>query len=152
MRFRLRSASQSNGMVHRVHGRPLAPPWPDGHRVVHFGMGCFWSAERRFWDLDGVWTTAVGFTPDHTEVVRVVFDPVAVALEDLLAVFWEGHDPTLDQGRLYRSVIGTDDPDLRARAERGLTAERGRRGSRVRTVIGDGGFMYAGADQQQYFG
>lgn len=113
-------------------------------------MGCFWSAERRFWGLDGVWTTAVGFTPDHTEVVRVVFDPAVIGFDRLLEVFFEGHNPTLEQGRLYRSVIGTDDDGLANLAAIALADEARRRGTRLRTAVRDGAFMYAGADQQQY--
>ena len=112
---------------HEVTGRPMTPPWPDGHEVLVLGMGCFWGAERLYWSLPGVWTTAVGYaggtTPNptyeevcsgrtnHAEVVLVVYDPQAADLEDLLAVFWENHDPTQrmgqgnDVGTQYRSII-----------------------------------------------
>jgi peptide-methionine (S)-S-oxide reductase len=112
---------------HHVHGRPLSAPWPDGHETIVFGMGCFWGAERLFWDLPGVYTTAVGyaggFTPNptyqevcsgrtgHAEVVLVVFDPEVCPLGSLLKVFWEEHDPTQgmrqgnDVGTQYRSGI-----------------------------------------------
>jgi len=112
---------------HFVHGRPLQPPFADGLEMAMFGMGCFWGAERTFWQLDGVHTTAVGYagglTPNptyeevctgltgHNEVVRVVFDPAAVSYEHLLKVFWESHDPTQgmrqgnDVGTQYRSGI-----------------------------------------------
>ena len=113
--------------AHFVSGRPMAPPYPDGLEVVEFGLGCFWGAERLFWDTPGVWVTAAGyaggFTPNpdykevcsgrtgHAEVVRVVFEPRETGFADLLRVFWEAHDPTLgmrqggDVGSQYRSVI-----------------------------------------------
>jgi peptide-methionine (S)-S-oxide reductase len=112
---------------HFVHGRPLVGPFPGQLQQVQFGMGCFWGAERRFWQLPGVFTTAVGYagghTPNptyeevcsgrtgHTEVVLVVFDPAEIAFEELLKVFWEAHDPTQgmrqgnDLGTQYRSAI-----------------------------------------------
>jgi peptide-methionine (S)-S-oxide reductase len=114
---------------HRVTGRPMTPPYPEGLETAIFGMGCFWGAERLFWELDGVWVTAVGyaggFTPNptyeevcsartgHAEVVLVVYDPTLVSYEKLLSVFWEEHDPTQgmrqgnDVGTQYRSLIGT---------------------------------------------
>ena len=112
---------------HFVNGRPLLPPWPEGMEEVLFGMGCFWGAERRFWEAPGVYVTMVGYaggyTPNptyeevctgltgHNEVVRVVYDPRAVPFSALLRVFWEGHDPTQgmrqgnDVGTQYRSGI-----------------------------------------------
>jgi peptide-methionine (S)-S-oxide reductase len=112
---------------HAVLGTPLVPPFPDGLDVACFGMGCFWGAERKFWQTDGVYSTAVGYaggiTPNptyeevcsgrtgHAEVVRVVFDPRRVGYDQLLRVFWEGHDPTQgmrqgnDVGTQYRSAI-----------------------------------------------
>lgn len=113
--------------THFVSGLPLTLDVPDGMEVAMFGMGCFWGVERMFWKLDGVWLTMVGyaggFTPNptyqevctgqtaHNEVVRVVFDPDVVSYDDLLKVFWEGHDPTQgmrqgnDVGTQYRSGI-----------------------------------------------
>jgi peptide-methionine (S)-S-oxide reductase len=113
--------------THAVLGTPIEAPAPDGMEEIVVAMGCFWGAERLFWRLDGVWTTAVGyaggFTPNptyeetcsartgHTEAVRVVFDPAVVPLERVLATFWEGHDPTQgmrqgnDVGSQYRSAI-----------------------------------------------
>jgi peptide-methionine (S)-S-oxide reductase len=112
---------------HFVNGNPLQPPYPDGLEMAMFGLGCFWGAERKFWQQEGVFTTAVGYaagsTPNptykevcsgmtgHNEVVRVVFDPKVVSYEDLLKVFWESHEPTQgmrqgnDAGTQYRSGI-----------------------------------------------
>ena len=149
MRFRRRPTAQAAG-THRVHGRPIRPPFPEGMQAITFGMGCFWAGERRFWDLPGVWTTAAGFTPTHTEVVRVVFDPTEVAVDDLLEVFFAGHDPTVAQGSLYRSVIGTDDQATAARAAAAITREATRRGRPLTTTVVNGAFTYAGEDQQQY--
>jgi peptide-methionine (S)-S-oxide reductase len=112
---------------HEVLGTPLQPPFPDGLEQAVFGLGCFWGAERAFWELDGVYTTAVGYagghTPNptyeevcsgrtgHTEAVLVVFDPARVSYEQVLKHFWESHDPTQgmrqgnDVGTQYRSAI-----------------------------------------------
>lgn len=123
--------------THFVSGRPLQGPWPAGYKKILFGMGCFWGAERLFWQLPGVYVTAVGYaggiTPNptyeetctgltgHAEVVLVVYDPEAIDLATLLSVFWEEHDPTQgmrqgnDIGTTYRSVIYTyDDADRKA--------------------------------------
>ncbi|MCZ6644009.1 MAG: peptide-methionine (S)-S-oxide reductase MsrA [Gammaproteobacteria bacterium] len=124
---------------HFVNGAPLVPPFPDGMARAVFGLGCFWGAERYFWQLPGVFTTAVGYaggiTPNpsyeevcsgrtgHTEVVLVVFDPLEVSYGDLLKVFWETHDPTQgmrqgnDVGTQYRSAIYTFDDEQYAQAE-----------------------------------
>jgi peptide-methionine (S)-S-oxide reductase len=124
---------------HTVLGNPLTPPWPDGFEEAQFGLGCFWGAERKFWEIPGVYTTAVGysggFTPNpsyeevcsgrtgHAETVLVVWDPKRVSFEDLLKVFWESHDPTQgmrqgnDVGTQYRSAIYTTTPEQRAAAE-----------------------------------
>src|SRR5262245_30747394 len=124
---------------HFVKGTPLAPPFPDGLELAMFGMGCFWGAEKGFWTLPGVVTTAVGYagglTPNptyeevctgltgHNEVVRVVFDPAKIGYADLLRVFWESHDPTQgmrqgnDVGTQYRSGIYVHSPAQRALAE-----------------------------------
>jgi len=113
--------------AHFVSGAPLAPPFPAGTELAMFGTGCFWGAERKFWETKGVYSTAVGYaggsTPNptyeevcsgstgHAEVVRVVFDPAVVSYEDLLRVFWEDHDPTQgmrqgnDVGTQYRSAL-----------------------------------------------
>ncbi|HEY8473417.1 MAG TPA: peptide-methionine (S)-S-oxide reductase MsrA [Natronosporangium sp.] len=122
---------------HEVLGTPLRGPWPAGLQVAVFGMGCFWGAERLFWKLDGVYSTAVGYagglTPNptyeevcsgltgHAEVVQVVYDPARISYEQLLKVFWENHDPTQgmrqgnDIGTQYRSTIyATTDEQLAA--------------------------------------
>jgi peptide-methionine (S)-S-oxide reductase len=125
---------------HYVSGNPIKPPFPEGFQQAVFGLGCFWGAERRFWETDGVYTTAVGYaggiTPNptyeevcsgltgHTEVVLVVFDPAQVSYPELLKVFWESHDPTQgmrqgnDVGTQYRSSIYTFGDEQQALAER----------------------------------
>ncbi|MBT9444206.1 MAG: peptide-methionine (S)-S-oxide reductase MsrA [Hyphomonadaceae bacterium] len=117
---------------HFITGRPIAPPFPEGLQEIVVALGCFWGAERVFWNTPGVWTTAVGYagglTPNptyeevcsgrtgHTEVVRVVFDPAQITLPALLKIFFESHDPTQgmrqgnDQGTQYRSAIYLADP------------------------------------------
>ena len=124
---------------HFVHGRPTAPPFPEGTRTAVFGMGCFWGAERTFWQLDGVYSTAVGYAggftknptyeevcsgqTGHSEVVLVVHDPRVADFERLLQVFWESHDPTQgmrqgnDVGTQYRSVIFVDGAERLRAAE-----------------------------------
>ena len=124
---------------HAVLGTPLAGPVPDGLAEAFFGMGCFWGAERRFWQLPGVYSTAVGYqggaTPNptyeeactgmtgHTEAVRVVYDPAVTSYEDLLKVFWETHDPTQgfrqgnDVGSQYRSALYWTSEEQRELAE-----------------------------------
>ncbi|MDF5722564.1 MAG: peptide-methionine (S)-S-oxide reductase MsrA [Rhizonema sp. PD37] len=124
---------------HYVNGHPLKPPFPEGMEMAIFGMGCFWGAERKFWQLDGVFTTAVGYasgiTPNptykevcsgqtgHNEVVYVVFDPQVISYSDLLKVFWENHNPTQgmrqgnDTGTQYRSGIYVYSENQRKQAE-----------------------------------
>jgi peptide-methionine (S)-S-oxide reductase len=124
---------------HFVNGAPLAPPFPPGIETAVFGMGCFWGAERKFWQAPGVFTTAVGYaggvTPNptyrevcsgltgHAEVVLVAFDPKVISYEALLRIFWENHDPTQgmrqgnDVGTQYRSAIYWRDEAQRAAAE-----------------------------------
>ena len=124
---------------HYVNGHTLTPPFPEGLELAMFGLGCFWGAERKFWETPGVYSTsagyAAGFTPNpsyeevctgrtgHNEVVRVVFDPKVVSYETLLKVFWESHDPTQgmrqgnDVGTQYRSGIYVTSPEQRRLAE-----------------------------------
>jgi peptide-methionine (S)-S-oxide reductase len=124
---------------HEVLGTPLRPPFPDGVQTVVFGMGCFWGAERIFWQAEGVYTTAVGYAggftanptyeevcsgqTGHTEVVLVAFDIGRTSFEEMLRLFWEGHDPTQgmrqgnDVGSQYRSAIYCTDETQRAAAE-----------------------------------
>ena len=126
--------------THYVNGRPIMPPFPDGLRRAVFGIGCFWGAEEIYWQLPGVWTTAVGYAggftshPDykevcsgltgHTEAVLVVYDPAVVSYADLVATFFEVHDPTQgmrqgnDIGTQYRSAVYYTDEDQREVAER----------------------------------
>ena len=129
--------------THFVSGRPLSLDVPAGHEVAIFGMGCFWGVERMFWQLDGVWLTMVGYAAGHTEnptyqevctgrtghneVVRVVFDPAVITYDELLKVFWEGHDPTQgmrqgnDVGTQYRSGIYVTTDAQKAAAESSKT-------------------------------
>ena len=135
-----RKAASPTADTHFVNHRPLNMDVPDGMAEAMFGMGCFWGVERMFWKLDGVWTTQVGYAggympnatyeevcsgqTGHNEVVRVVYDPAVISYEDLLRVFWEGHDPTQgmqqgnDRGTQYRSGIYTYDAAQRAAAKR----------------------------------
>ena len=163
--------------AHFVNGHPLKGPWPEGFQTAVFGLGCFWGAERVFWQTPGVWTTAVGyaggFTPNptyeevcsgrtgHAEVVLVVFDPAVVSYDQLLAAFWEGHDPTQgmrqgnDVGTQYRSAIYLTDESQRAAAdasaERFAAALRGSGYGDVTTEIAPlGEFWYAEPYHQQY--
>jgi peptide-methionine (S)-S-oxide reductase len=128
-----------SGDTHFVNGHALHGPYPEGFKTAVFAMGCFWGVERKFWQIPGVWVTAVGYvagpTPNptyeevcsgrtgHTEAVLVVYDPKVVSYEDLLKTFWEGHDPTQgmrqggDIGTQYRSGIYTADAGERAAAE-----------------------------------
>jgi peptide-methionine (S)-S-oxide reductase len=162
--------------AHHVHGRPLDPRAP-GLAHVLFGMGCFWGAEKMFWDLPGVVSTAVGYagglTPNptyeevcsgrtgHTEVVRVVHDPARIGFDELLKVFWEGHDPTqgmrqgADVGTQYRSAVFVSSPDQRAAAERSRDAYQARLMAAgfgpITTEIADApAFYFAEAYHQQY--
>lgn len=139
---------------HAVLGRPLKPPFPEEAQQIVFGMGCFWGAERVFWETPGVYTTAVGYAggatrnptyqevcsgaTGHTEVVLVVFDPADVSLDTLLTAFWEAHDPTQgmrqgnDVGTQYRSAVYTTTPDQRAAV--------GESQERYAAQLGDAGF------------
>jgi peptide-methionine (S)-S-oxide reductase len=164
---------------HFVNGNRIVPPFPEGMQLAQFGMGCFWGAERLFWQVPGVYSTAVGYaggaTPNptyeevcsgftnHAEMVLVVFDPRKVSYEQLLKVFWEGHDPTQgmrqgnDRGSQYRSAIYTygEEQTKAALATRetfqaGLT---GKGYGKITTEIKPAGeFYYAEDYHQQYLG
>lgn len=162
---------------HQVLNTPLRPPHPVGSAVAEFALGCFWGAERRFWSLPGVWTTAVGYagghldrpdyetvcgeTTGHAETVRVVHDPARLSFEALLAVFWEAHDPTqgmrqgADVGTRYRSLILVRDEGERGRAEasraryQAALLERGF-GAITTEIVPATEFHYAETYHQQY--
>jgi peptide-methionine (S)-S-oxide reductase len=163
---------------HFVNGNPIQPPYPEGLQRAVFALGCFWGAERKFWELgDGIYTTAVGyaggFTPNptyeevcsgrtgHTEVVLVVFDPKKISYEKLLKTFWENHDPTQgmrqgnDVGTQYRSAIYTfDDGQAKAAQEskavfgKALSAQR--YGAITTEIAAAGPFYFAEDYHQQY--
>ena len=172
-----RQAPIPTAETHFVNGRPLKGPYPEGHALATFGMGCFWGAERAFWSLPGVYVTAVGYAGGHTpnptyrevctgmtghnEVVRVVFDPATCPYARLLEVFWENHDPTQgmrqgnDVGTQYRSGIYVHDAAQRAAAEASRKAYQealdGRGWPAITTEIVDAGpFHFAEAEHQQY--
>jgi peptide-methionine (S)-S-oxide reductase len=162
---------------HFVNGHPLAGPYPNGMEKAIFGLGCFWGAERVFWQAPGVYVTAVGYaggsTPNptyeevcsgrtgHTEAVLVVYDPKATSYESLLKLFWESHDPTQgmrqgnDVGTQYRSAIYTFSPPQRAAAEATREAYQNRLDAtglgRITTEIDEAPpFYFAEAYHQQY--
>ena len=162
---------------HTVLGTPLLPPFPEGTERAIFGMGCFWGAERKFWELDGVYTTAVGYAggytknptyrevcsgaTGHAEVVLVVYHPKKVSYPELLRVFWENHDPTQgmrqgnDAGTQYRSAIYPISQEQRAAAQQSReafqAALRKKGFGAITTEIGDEPpFYYAEDYHQQY--
>jgi peptide-methionine (S)-S-oxide reductase len=162
---------------HYVSGNPLVPPFPEGMETAMFGMGCFWGAERKFWEAAGVYTTAVGYaggyTPNptykevctgmtgHNEVVRVVYDPEITSYQDLLKIFWEAHDPTQgmrqgnDVGTQYRSGIYTYTDEQKAAAEASLQLFHARLsengfGGITSEIIDAPEFYYAEDYHQQY--
>ncbi len=162
---------------HWVNGHSMMPPWPDECDVAVFGMGCFWGAERLFWKQPGVYVTMVGysggFTPNpayeevctgytgHAEVVRVISNPDEISYEQLLAVFWENHDPTQamrqgnDIGTQYRSAIYTTGSEQQNKAEQSLRAYQQALngvGDNVITteILPTGDFYYAEDYHQQY--
>ncbi|HEY5790037.1 MAG TPA: peptide-methionine (S)-S-oxide reductase MsrA, partial [Gammaproteobacteria bacterium] len=163
--------------AHQVNGHRLQPPFPDGLQLALFGLGCFWGAERAFWQLPGVYSTAVGyaggFTPNptyeevcsgrtgHNEVVRVVFDPAALGYDALLQKFWQAHDPTQgmrqgnDVGTQYRSGIYCSDAAQQAAAEASRAAYQqalsaAGRGRITTEIVPAPPFYYAEEYHQQY--
>jgi peptide-methionine (S)-S-oxide reductase len=163
--------------AHFVNKHRLAPPFPEGLQRAMFGMGCFWGAERKFWQLEGVYSTAVGYagghTPNptyrevcsgmtgHTEAVLVVFDPKKTSFDDLLKVFWENHDPTQgmrqgnDVGTQYRSGIYYYSDEQRSAAERSRDAYQQRLtaagyGTITTEIVAVPEFYYAEEYHQQY--
>lgn len=174
-----RSTAVLDPEPHFVHGRPIAPPFPQHLEIAYFGMGCFWGAERIFWLIPGVYTTAVGYqggsTPNptyqevcsgytgHAETVMVAYDPQQVSYGRLLKRFWEEHDPTQgmrqgnDRGTQYRSAIywtteaqGTMAEATRRSYERGLAEAN--RGPITTEIRGAPEFYYAEDYHQQYLG
>jgi peptide-methionine (S)-S-oxide reductase len=162
---------------HYVLNRPLKGPRPEGLETAYFGMGCFWGAERLFWQTDGVWVTAVGYAggltanptyqetctglTGHAEVVMVVFDPQVVSYADLLKIFWEAHDPTQgmrqgnDVGTTYRSAIymtSDEQARLAAQSRDAYEAElkRAGRGKVTTEIAAAPTFYFAEEDHQQY--
>jgi peptide-methionine (S)-S-oxide reductase len=162
---------------HHVLGAPLQPPYPAGTEQAQFGLGCFWGAERKFWTMPGVFTTAVGYAGGHTrnptyeevcsgrtghaEVVLVVFDPAALPYEALLKVFWESHDPTQgmgqgnDIGTQYRSLLFVSSEPQRAAAETSRAAyqevlERAGYGTITTEIANAPTFYFAEPYHQQY--
>src|SRR3974390_3180613 len=165
---------------HFVNGNPIQPPYPDGLQRAVFALGCFWGAERKFWELgDGIYTTAVGYagghTPNptyeevcsgrtgHTEVVLVVFDPKKISYEQLLKTFWESHNPTQgmrqgnDVGTQYRSAIYTLNDAQREAAEASKAVYQKSLSAKglptiTTEVVPAGGFYFAGDYHHQYLG
>jgi peptide-methionine (S)-S-oxide reductase len=162
---------------HEVLGTPLKGPFPEGVETAVFGMGCFWGAEKLFWEANGVYTTAVGyaggFTPNptyeevcsgrtgHTEAVLVAFDTATASFQDMLKLFWEGHDPTQgmrqgnDVGSQYRSAIlyESDAQRVAAEASRDVYQEmltRAGHGQITTEIVAAGPFYYAEDYHQQY--
>lgn len=172
-----RSQSMPVPEKHHVNGNPLQPPFPENMEKAMFGLGCFWGAERKFWQQEGVYTTAVGYAAGHTpnptykevcsgmtghnEVVLVVYDPAKISYEELLKVFWESHNPTQgmrqgnDRGTQYRSGIYAFTPEQKKLAEASKAAyqeELSKAGYDIITteVIDAPEFYYAEDYHQQY--
>ncbi|MDB9412674.1 peptide-methionine (S)-S-oxide reductase MsrA [Microcystis aeruginosa] len=172
-----RSEKMSVPSTHYVNGHPLQPPFPGGMESAMFGLGCFWGAERKFWQLEGVYTTAVGYaagvTPNptyqevctgmtgHNEVVLVVYDPRVISYEQLLKVFWESHNPTQgmrqgnDTGTQYRSGIYIYSPQQKQLAEKSRSIyqealNKANYGQITTEIIDAPEFYYAEVYHQQY--
>jgi len=163
--------------THFVNGNPLKPPFPEGMQQAMFGLGCFWGAERKFWQADGVFSTAVGYaagyTPNptyeevcsgrtgHNEVVLVVYDPKKISYDDLLRVFWENHDPTQgmrqgnDLGTQYRSGVYAYSAEQKSAAQASLASYQDKLrdagyGAITTEVLDAPEFYYAEDYHQQY--
>jgi peptide-methionine (S)-S-oxide reductase len=172
-----RSAALQLSGRHFVSGKRIVPPFPEGMQLALFGLGCFWGAERNFWKVPGVYSTAVGYAGGHTpnptyeevcsgmtghaEVVRVVFDPNEVSYSELLRVFWESHNPTEgmrqgnDVGTQYRSVIYTYGEQQQQQAEEsravfGAALAKAGFGAITTEIIAAPEFYYAEEYHQQY--
>jgi peptide-methionine (S)-S-oxide reductase len=172
-----RDAAIATADRHLVNKRPLKGPYPQGSETAYFALGCYWGAERLFWQIPGVWVTAVGnmggFTKNptyeelcsgmtgHAETVMVVFDPQAVRYEDLLKAFWEAHDPTQgmrqgnDVGTQYRSAVYWTTEAQRAAAEASRDAYQKALSARglgpiTTEIVQAGPFYFAEAHHQQY--
>ena len=172
-----RDAAIPTAERHFVNASSIRPPYPDGAELATFGMGCFWGAEKLFWQADGVLSTSVGyaggFTPNptygevcsgrtgHAEVVQVIFDPERIGYEDLLRLFWENHDPTQgmrqgnDRGTQYRSMILAHSDEQRSLAEasrESYQAELARAGfGSITTEIVDAPTYYFAEDEHQQY-
>jgi peptide-methionine (S)-S-oxide reductase len=172
-----RSAQMQVPERHEVLGTPLRPPYPAGTQVAEFALGCFWGAEKTFWQTPGVVSTSVGyeggFTPNptyeevcsgrtgHAESVRVVFDPAKVSYSELLKIFWESHDPTQgmrqgnDLGSQYRSIIFYNSPEQKAAAEESVASYQKRLtdagyGEITTEIVPASEFYFAEDYHQQY--
>lgn len=172
-----RSEPMTVSNKHYVNGNPIQPPFPEGMETVVFGMGCFWGVERKFWQTEGVYATAVGYAAGHTpnptyrevcsgmtghnEVVLVVFDPKVISYEGILKVFWESHDPTQgmrqgnDVGTQYRSGIYVYSDAQRELAEASLEAYQAQLksagyGEITTEILNAPEFYYAEEYHQQY--
>lgn len=175
--LRGRSEAMQVPELHYVNGNPLSPPFPSGMSMAMFGMGCFWGAEKKFWELEGVYSTSVGyaggFTPNptyqevctgltgHNEVVRVVYDPNLVNYQRLLKLFWESHNPTQgmrqgnDVGTQYRSGIYVNDDEqkelaVNTKLQFEASLKAGGFGSITTEIIRAPEFYYAEDYHQQY--
>jgi peptide-methionine (S)-S-oxide reductase len=172
-----RSAEMPVPGRHEVLGTPLRPPYPAGTQVAEFALGCFWGAEKTFWQTPGVVSTSVGyeggFTPNptyeevcsgrtgHAESVRVVFDPAKISYPELLKIFWESHDPTQgmrqgnDLGSQYRSIIFYNSPEQKAAAEESVASYQKRLtdagyGEITTQIVPASDFYFAEDYHQQY--
>jgi peptide-methionine (S)-S-oxide reductase len=174
-----RAAQMPVARQHFVNGNAIKPPFPEGLQLAQFGMGCFWGAERKFWELPGVYSTAVGYaggtTPNpsyeevcsgytnHTEAVLVVYDPAKISYAELLKAFWEAHDPTQgmrqgnDAGTQYRSAIYTYGEEqlkeaLASRARFEVALAKAGHGKITTEIRAAPEFYYAEDYHQQYLG